>query len=248
MSARIIACSDLHLDARSLGEDRFDDVRRALQEVLARAHDMRATDLLCLGDICDPDCGTKAWRIVNVIMSLALRAAELRIRTHWLAGNHDVAGDGTGTTTLSPLRALAVDGPGRGWVHVYEAPGWHAFDGFELLALPFTEPCASYDPTKYFDHHACEQDQVKPVLVLSHLNLEGIAPGSETTDFPRGRDVFYPIEQARDWAEKKRAHMLQLSGHYHAAQEYEGVQIVGSLERLAFGEQDNEPQWIEVEL
>jgi len=43
--------------------------------------------------------------------------------------------------------------------------------------------------------------------------------------------------------------LLVVSGHYHRRQTTEdGIQVVGSLARLTFGEESNTPQFLVIEL
>ena len=83
-----------------------------------------------------------------------------------------------------------------------------------------------------------------PVIIAGHLNLEGITAGSETTKMPRGREVYWPLDAIRECFPDA----LVLGGHYHERQLYQGVQIIGSLARLTFGEEDTQPAFIEVEV
>jgi hypothetical protein len=114
----------------------------------------------------------------------------------------------------------------------------------DVIALPFTPFCRSYDPAVFLREAAfvCRSPRV---LIAGHLNLEGITPGSETLDMPRGRDVFFPIEEALATFGDRA---ILLNGHYHERQVYRGVQVVGSLERLGFGELRNEPGYLLVEV
>ena len=76
--------------------------------------------------------------------------------------------------------------------------------------------------------------------------LPGIHPGSETEDMPRGREVLFPGEQTR-------GAVARMNGHYHARQTHglgdggPDVIIPGSLARLGFGEESNEPGFLLVD-
>jgi hypothetical protein len=107
-----------------------------------------------------------------------------------------------------------------------------------LCALPFTASSHSYDPQKYVDS---TWKDARRVIVAGHLSIEGVQPGEETKDLPRGRDVMWPhIDKSNC--------VLQIAGHYHRRQVHRGIQIVGSPARFAFGERDNDPGFLVIEV
>ena len=117
--------------------------------------------------------------------------------------------------------------------------------GARLIALPFTATSHDYDPDAFI--RACHKrhyDPKEPVLIIGHLNLEGISPGSETTDMPRGRNVYWPMDAIKECFPTATV----IGGHYHTPQEYNGVTIIGSMVRLRFDERDNTPGYIVVEV
>ncbi len=85
----------------------------------------------------------------------------------------------------------------------------------------------------------------RPVeVVLGHLMVEGIGPGSETMDMARGRDVFLPVEEIRKaWPEA-----VIVNGHYHEAREFNGVHFPGSLARLTRSDIAHQPGYLTVEI
>ena len=185
-----------------------------------------------------------------VAVEAALELAGNGVVNFWLTGNHDVIEDGSGSSVLEPLKSLVDE------VMVCDrlGPSSYLLDSAMLCFLPFVATCASYDPAKVVEQVAADADLVaRKLVVLSHLNVQGAAPGSETTDMPRGRDVWLPVEAI------DRAHAttgkpaLVLSGHYHQAQQlFVGsgfpVHVVGSLARLRFDEAHNEPSFLLVEV
>lgn len=240
---KIIVSSDWHLDASTSGLPRFDDVSAAVDEVIEAARRENADAFLFLGDLCDPDT-TRSHRCSAAAIAAAIKC-RTAIKTFWLAGNHDVIEDGFGTTTLSALRESEVA------TRVFEQPGVVSpFSGVSIIALPFTARSHAYDPAEYVERVA-ESGALgdDKVIVIGHLNIEGITPGSETTDMPRGRDVFLPTAAIK----KHLPNAIVLNGHYHHRQEFMSrdgvvVHIPGSLERLTFGEERNEPGYLIVEV
>lgn len=229
----LIVTSDWHLDAHTGGVERFDDILELLNRAAAAAIEARGA-FAFLGDLCDPDDGPTALRCIVAAQQVARGLSAARIPNLWLAGNHDVCASGRGLTTLSPIAMVS------GTVVVEDPVRLGVFAGLDVLALPYTEPARTYDPDVFvreYGHGAR--------LVVGHLNLEGIQPGSETIDMPRGRDVFWPLDALREVCPDA----LLLAGHYHTRQVYRGVQIVGAIGgALTFGEEGNRPGFLEVTL
>lgn len=237
---KIFACSDLHFDARTAGFARFDDVEAAFDQVVSTAIERQADLFLFCGDACDPELGLDVIRANQVLIKQAKRLGNAGIPFVAIAGNHDVVEDGRGTTTLGPLAESQF---GR----VFETPGFMDRGDFVVLALPYPSRSFGYDPDKFVrdsSRYLVEMDA--PIVVVSHLMHEGATPGDEKTDFPRGRDVFYPVDAVAALAKKTK--LVSIGGHYHRRQVLNGVQIVGSLVRLTFGEEDHEPGYLAVRL
>ena len=78
-------------------------------------------------------------------------------------------------------------------------------------------------------------------VILGHLDIEGATPGSEITEMPRGKEVFWPTKAIAEYMPEA----ICLGGHIHSKGVYErdGVKIhvVGSLSRLTFGEENLTP-------
>jgi len=116
-----------------------------------------------------------------------------------------------------------------------------------ILALPFTPLSHTYDPCEWV---AKVLDEPYSLIVLSHLNVEGIVPGSETKEMPRGRDVWLPLGMLK----QRKAQTIVLNGHYHKRRVTpEGIAgkdviIPGSLGALSFGEENHEPGYLILEL
>lgn len=231
---KLVACSDLHLDAVTHGIRRFDEVANALMQTVDFAISQRADAWACLGDVCDPDSGPVVFRCVEVLQRAVLKLWSNNIPSVLIAGNHDVVESSEGTTTLSPLRALSGYHDG---IYVVERPRTFKVRGkFDVACFPFTAAALPYGPKE----HA--ESIPEGALVLSHLNLEGITPGSEVADMARGRDVFLPIDEVM--ARKPAA---VLNGHIHKAQVYKGVRVVGAPARFTFGEESHVPTFAVVD-
>lgn len=238
---RALVCSDLHLDATTAGFPRFADIERNVQRAVNRAKELRAT-FIFLGDLCDPD-SVSAHRCVERAARWAQELSDEGLRSVWVAGNHDVVEDGSGATTLSPLRGAFGD---ERLVTVVESPKSIDLGEVRLACLPYPSRARAYDPHEALVEMVGDYDG--PLLVAAHLQVDGAEMASETYDMPRGRDVAFPWLYASDEA---RPNTLLMNGHYHRPQEIERLGttllIPGAPERLRFDEIDHEPSFLVVE-
>lgn len=232
---KLLVTSDWHLDWTTHGVDRFEELRAAVRETVDTAIRERVDLYLFLGDLCDPDSGSSVFRCVEVAIEAATRLAGNRIQSVWMAGNHDVIEDGSGRTTLAPLCGIHDTK-----IHVSERPAALPFYGKVLITLPFAPTCRAYDPEKWVTSNIVGDPRDK--IVIGHLSVPGIIPGEETTEMPRGREVVFPVAASEGVA-------LRMNGHYHRRQVTpEGIHIPGSLARLTFGEEENNPGYLLVEV
>ncbi len=234
---RLVASSDWHGDQSTAGVDRYDDVCRAIDVSVQAAIDLNADAYLMCGDLTDPNT-VRSHRAVAKAIKVQRTLHDADIIPIFVAGNHDVIEDGSGMTTMSPLAAT-----GHGWV--FERPTMMQVCDVVIIALPFTATSHEYAPGEFIrECHGGAGEHIKPVLIIGHLNLEGISPGSETTDMPRGRNVYWPMDAIKECFPTATV----IGGHYHTPQEYNGVTIIGSMVRLRFDERDNTPGYIVVEV
>lgn len=239
---KLLAFSDVHLDASTAGVPRFSDGAAAMDVIVQRAISERCDMVAFLGDLTDPDSGPVVFRAVEHAVRTALRLANSDIRSMWLAGNHDVFEDGSGRTTLAPLVPLRESA--RVPVFVWEQPAFFTFADVNVVALPFTASSHPYDPAEHL-RRCLSAD--RPNLVLSHLSVPGIIPGEETKEMPRGREVMLPLD-----ALQGRNDVCVLQGHYHRRQTHVHggvtVNVVGSPNRFTFGDEEHEPGFLIVEI
>lgn len=232
---RAIVSSDWHLDAVTAGVPRYEEIERSVSQAVQCAIENEVNAFLFLGDLCDYD-SVHSFRAVTYAAQVAAYLQNQGVITLWLAGNHDTIEDGHGTTVLSPLRALAdIVAESASIVTIPTAKR-----DYEVAALPYASGANAYDAEEFVR----EWSGSKPDLVISHLSLIGITPGSETHDFARGKDHLLPLKAIREcWGD-----VPIFQGHYHRRQVFEGVNVVGSLARLTFGEEENEPSYSLVEI
>ncbi len=243
MSALVLS-SDWHLDVATAGVDRFDDICQAIDVGVDKAIEMKADAYVMCGDLANPNT-VRSHRSVTKAVQVQRRCHENNVHPIFVAGNHDVIEDGSGLTTMSALAAT-------GFGDVFERPVAKSMPWGGLIALPFTPLSHDYDPDQFIrDCHSqgvgkvvAQQSNPRSILILGHLNLKGITAGSETTDMPRGRNVYWPIDAIQECFPDA----LVVGGHYHTPQEYQGVHIIGSQVRLRFDERDNEPGYTVLEI
>lgn len=103
---KILIISDLHLDWVTHGVPRLSDLESALEIVLDTVQAEDVETVLVLGDLFDPDGGSGVFQAMSVAINFASVLSRADVTSLWIAGNHDVIEDGSGTTTLSPLAAM----------------------------------------------------------------------------------------------------------------------------------------------
>lgn len=237
---KAVVTSDWHLDAVTVGVNRFDELKRSVLQSVEYTIDTKADYYLFLGDLCDPDSGSSVFRCVELAIWVANTLAEKNIQSMWLAGNHDVIEDGSGDTTLSPLRALS-----HRHVSVIERPKVFDMEASVMVFLPFTATSHAYNPRDFV--RKLPAPYARPLLVAGHLSIPGMTPGEETVDMARGRDIYLPYDDIV--AVSKEA--MILNGHYHRSTTFHPepggppIRIPGSLARLRFGfESETKPVFL----
>jgi DNA repair exonuclease SbcCD nuclease subunit len=249
---RLVAFSDVHADHVTAGVDRYDDVVAALQKIVQRAttwgqHAKQADAVFFLGDLCDPDDPVRAMRAYWVMQDVAVTFRDQGIPLLAISGNHDVVESPLCPSTLHGLKSLAF---------VYESRGMQMNPGCNVVALPFTSSNRPYDPAAHVRECIARLDEEKrwhlPTLVLSHLMVPGAQPGEETKELARGREIVLPHEEIDKMVGRGEGRVLVLQGHYHRAQRLMlskvEVLVVGAVQCLAHGEEQNEPSFIDMEI
>lgn len=228
---------DAHYDARTAGFPRFDDVRDALNRAADAAIEQRADCFIFGGDLCDPG-SPELVRAICAAQDIVWKLDQGGVTSYWLSGNHDTFEDGHGTTTLDP-----IDQFGREFgSYVIKEPVCDDERYSGIGFLPYVENSRSYDPAAVVRGWAAEGKM--PKLVVGHLMLEGIAAGSETADFPRGRDVFWPLDEL----DRLFPDAVLVAAHFHKPQVFGRVQVVGSLCNLTRAEIGNVPGYLVIDL
>lgn len=240
---KLVVSSDYHIDFHTAGVRREEDIADASLLVVERAIEIEADLFLFLGDLCDPDVG--AFMANHIAIRRHAQLAEAGVRDVWLVGNHDQIETSRGDHAMLPLAAVATV--------VAEPEAFLIGPRLWLLCFPYTSTARTYDPIVEAQKMRALVPPGDRVVVASHLMLEGITPGSETTDMARGRDVFLPVARLVEMFGSP----LILNGHFHTSQTYQHpmpdlstypVYIPGSLVRLTKGEIGNVPGYLIVEV
>ena len=242
---KLLVTSDWHGDSTTCGINRYDDIEAGAYETVEFMQKNACDGYIFLGDLSDPD-NVRSHRAVALAVNIARRVSALRKPNVWVAGNHDVIEDGYGTTTLSALRhsdpmTNLIEEPCFGCIGVLDT---------YFVCYPFTARHQAYDAVAFTEEALADYKQHgkgRPVVILSHLNVEGAKTGSEGTTLARGRDHHLPLEQIS----KAFPDCIVLQGHYHKPQVIEAhglkVPVPGSLERLRFDAEDDECGFLVVE-
>lgn len=231
-----LVSSDWHPDWETIGVARYSEVAKAVFKTVDCAIEERVDLYIMLGDLADPSSEGGTYKAIRLLIRAAERLHRHKIPMLLIAGNHDVCTDGSGATTLTPLVGVFDN------VIVVEKPTVIEMNDRHFVCLPYTPPSHAYDVAKF----AKAAPMNGKTMVLGHLSIPGMHPGSETTDMPRGREVAFPFEET-----KKAA--IRLNGHYHKREVFDPkdggppIQIPGSLARLGFGEEDNNPSFLMIE-
>lgn len=232
---KLVVVSDLHLDTVTDGVHRGPEVARGVDVAIAEAEAMvddgEQVGFIFAGDLSDPLSTKSVWAVARAC-GFAARLQAKGIQQLWITGNHDVMEDGSGHHVLMSI-AEGFD------VTVADQPEVVDMHGVKIMALPFASLATDYDPDE-----AIAELEVTPDIIVGHLNLDGITGGSESTEYARGRNVFWPLVAI----EERCPTALLLGGHYHERQVYDGVQIIGSMARLTHGEADMEPGYLVVDV
>lgn len=245
MSSAIVS-SDWHADAFTSGVSRYADVAVAAFEVVEAAIREEVDLFLFLGDLSDPD-NVRSHRASALACECAAKLNAKGIPSLWLTGNHDIVEDGQGTHTLSPLKAAQL-----AHVTVIDEPCVvrDSHLGIVYIGLPFTSRTSAYDAAKvverareFYDTGAGDEK----VIIMGHLTIPGIHPGSESTTMARGRDFMFPVDAVAEHFPDA----LVMNGHYHRAQSFMTsrgflIEIPGALERLRHDEEDHVPSLMKV--
>lgn len=246
---KILASSDWHVDAVTAGVERLPELNAFADQITARAYEIGADLILNLGDVFDPG-STFDPRWTEFVYRKFCdhnRAAARGLIA--IPGNHDVIDTESPCSTLSGLRVASE-------VKVLEEPTCYAVtskqESVAILALPYIS--RAYERSDRYRKSLDDAFEASlraarhsPLIVITHLALEGMTPGSEH-EMGRGREVPFPIAEVEQLSPN-----LVLAGHYHARETVRrgslDIHIIGAPIRFTFGELDEKPRgFLELEV
>jgi len=248
----IMLSSDWHVDASTAGVNRFAELSERIEWLVEEAINNKVEHFMFLGDYQDPDA-CEWYKYQDLLVRVVVKLSQAGIRSHWLQGNHDVVKALSEHSTLSIVRTVSEALKVK--PYFYNRPTCKPRDitegqPFNLVALPYpslatynNDLCVANDVMKF----ASLCNASAPTIVISHMQIKGMVPGSESGDMARGLDHELPFDRLR-----LLPNVRVYQGHYHRHQtvQREGVEVVvvGSLARLHFDEEDHNPGYMMVKL
>lgn len=255
---RILATSDWHLDATTAGLARLPELEAYVSYLVAAVRTEKVDLVLHLGDVLDPGHLFESMYQRNLLEYAASLTKAATYGSLWIPGNHDVLDTDTPLSTLSALECVSRHWQTRPlrtedevgvphWLSVVQEPKVSLYPGVAVLCLPYvsrawTMSVFNKDRLKGALEAAARVRKAgsRKLVVISHLSLPGMHPGSED-EMPHGREVPFPVEEV-----KALKPDLVLQGHYHEPQEVDvsglKVQVVGAPLRFTFGERKGAPR------
>lgn len=260
---RVVCISDLHGDWYTDGFARFDDAMDSLDAAVGYAVETPVDLFAFLGDAANPEGRLGDVRVADALGTRAVYLAECGVQSVWIAGNHDVVEDGSGTSTLTPMRPL--ERASRGLIRIVEAPGCMGIQrgGARVLFgfLPYPSRAGTYDAGKIVaEDFAKAAYGSQSIVLLSHLQVlaleaqwsRGAPRGSEDGEMARGKPRPFPEDAVVHLFEQTNRPVTVLQGHYHApcsiylAGGAYQMHVVGSPERLTHGEEGKACSFLEL--
>lgn len=235
---RSLIFSDAHLDAVTAGMRRIDDLTKAFDTVAEVAIAEKVDNVFFLGDLGDADCGSILIRVLGVALGTGNKLGRNGIYSWWIRGNHDVNEDGSDTSTIDPIEHAER-------ATVIKHQSLLIFDGgIEICFLPFPTRGTLYDPDAYVRSVWPGPKKCTRVIMGHCTGIPKALLGSETFDMSRGAELPFPTKAAIDCEVD-----FTFNGHFHKRQIVEGgINIPGSLERLRFDEEHNDPGFLIAEI
>lgn len=239
---KVLAFTDIHLDAVTAGRARRAEVLVFLERVQQIFESYRPEVVVFCGDA--HDAGSLLDPLYSADLIRTLLGFRLAI-TVAIPGNHDVLDtsemfEDQPVSTLTPVRAASAFCSDS--VHVIERPKLTLLFGkWAVIALPYVAKAHKDRNQQWLDETFEDATQLASkgwsFIVVSHLVVPDARLGSESLEMAKGQDQMFPFERV---AALGRSVKLVLNGHYHAQQhvQTQDVELVlpGAPVRFTFGE------------
>jgi len=244
---RAIIGSDWHLDAVTHGVSRFNEVHRAIADMIAIAVNRKCNRFFFLGDLCDIDT-LFTFKALTYVADTCRSLGTLGIKTYWMNGNHDSS---NGVTIFDPfVSAYAMNG----YHHFINAPRLIEDDDATLLFLPYlSHEVLSFNAIVKDLLQSSKRDKTVPVFVFSHMSVKGIPLGEESYEMARGGShTVLPVDVLDTYRNASGRELTVFQGHYHKAQRFLAgnkvvVEVVGAPARFTYRETNHTPGYIILE-
>lgn len=212
------------------------DIEAGIRQVFEKCIEHGAERVVAAGDLyhVDDPPTTYVARSIDLIRSLgrSARAAMPAFEMHAFDGNHDFNGKPGKRNASAPLAEALKDEP---WFRWY--PKRQTVEEFAPGARALFIPHGTKVREDAFP------DDAKANLVFCHTTIQGAVSGAEETLLADKVRDLGPIHGRVD---------MYLSGHIHKPQEfsYQGALVIypGSLERIDFGERDEQKSFVLIDL
>ena len=236
---KLLAFSDIHLDAVTAGRPRKGEVVRFIEQVRSIAIDQQVDLVIFAGDAHDPGALLDPMYSAELIFGLM----QFQVPLVAIAGNHDVV-DTTELflnqpiTTLTPLRAASMFSQRP--VRVLEMPMVvEPIPGWVVVGLPYVSRAFAACNATWLDGVFAQAEQRVSegarAIVVGHMVVPDALIGSESVEMAKGQEQMFPFARVG-----RLQPAFVLNGHYHARQIVKtwGLQIAipGSPLRFTFGE------------
>jgi DNA repair exonuclease SbcCD nuclease subunit len=244
---KVLAFSDIHLDAVTAGRARRAEVIAFLDRAWMIAHDEKVDIVIFAGDAHDPGSQLDSMYAADLIRHFY----KFKQTFIGIAGNHDVLDTselflGQPITTLTPLRSVraSLSNERTECMHIFDRPHSYVVEpGWAVLALPYVSRAHGAKRAEWLAVALEEAAKYKAagleLIVVAHLVIPGARMSSESTEMAKGQDQLFPFEEV-----DRLKPALVINGHYHARQVLERdillerptIVIPGSPVRFTFGE------------
>lgn len=263
MSLRILHTADWHLGDRLASQDRLPDQLARLEEIGAQLDEHEVDALLVCGDVLEETRRERLAEIFGALSELLAPRIERGLQCVFLAGNSDSEHTFPLLTSVQELL-----GPAAGRVRFVSEPSFVSLEGADgeraaLLALPFPTPTRYALDSRSFASVEEKQFALGEAVAAAIERLDAEADAA-LPDAPKLLAGHFLVADApahtgvRELAENEDVRvdprLLQrfayvALGHVHRPLALdERMRYSGALERLDFGERDDERQTLLVTL
>lgn len=258
MIVDLIITGDLHLDLRTDGIDRNDDIMKAMHEILYYTVKIKKenenTFLLNAGDIFH---GTRPKAAtIALAISLFEKFNNFSIGTHVIAGNHDVIDEKGKTSALEPIIAANFKS-----INIYHDIELKCIKyckksskSVNIITIPHISKSKAIDngfkTVQEYINNMCEEIEENLStddynIVLSHMNIGGAMIGSENMLIKGTHEDFPSIFKT-----SKKIY-CSFNGHYHKSQIINTtipIICTGSVSTNDFGERNDTKHFFHLKL